>query len=102
MLPAALKAVTLILNVLPIELAGILVITNEFKLGKFLTEMSLSTFASTQFPPSPSSMKTAYPMIEQPPLEVGSVHYIEIDQEGVVSEDTLAGFAIPVGIEHGV
>lgn len=47
MLPAALKAVTLILNVLPIELAGILVITNEFKLGKFLTEMSLSTFAST-------------------------------------------------------
>ena len=74
-------------------------IDRVFKLGRFLTEISLFTLASTKAPPRPSSMKTAYPVIVHPPLEVGSVHFMSID---VVVDDTFDGLASPEGLLHGV
>ena len=82
---------------LPVE-GKFLVITRVLREGIFLTDISKSAFASTNEPSFPSSIKTAYPVIEQPPLKLGSFHDIVIDEVLVL---TSLGYDQSYGAEHG-
>ena len=72
--PISLKAVTMNRNSRPFEAGGKEVIRRLKRLGWFLTLVSMAALTSVQVvPPAPSLMKTAYPVMGQPPTLRGAV-----------------------------